>query len=222
MGTNARALHILTVERRLWREQQQQQRHRNLGGGGGTGAQGLPSLPKAASWHDHHLGSVYATAWTYADASGSVGLLATASNDTTLHVARWNRDPALGTPDTATTSAASASTVVLQPGAGTLRDCCWLGAGAHAGVLPAPAAGYSYSHGPPTIACAGGGDFAIRLWDIQAAGRGSNSSSGVAAGPPLRALVGHTGVVHSLRPWGTTGVVSASAGACKAVVIVRV
>jgi WD40 repeat protein len=143
---------------------------------------GLAALPVVHQWQGHHLGSVFCIAWAPPEVTaGSTALLATGSNDTTVRVVAW---PAV---------AQLPSALTLQTEAGTVRDVCW---------VSAPAA-------PLRLAAGGGGDFSVRVWDMQAAQwRGAIQP----ASAPAK-LAGHSDVVHGVREFSDDGHTLASCSA---------
>ena len=137
----------------------------------------------------HHLGSVYSIDWAAASAhGGSVSLLATCSNDTTVKVLRL-------------TSGSAEVVATLQPGLSTLRDVCWL----------------RLSDSQLLLAAAGGGDFSIKVYDCSALCDTEEHSQPQQPLAPAFVLSGHSSIVHALQPFQrpgaafADGLVSASA-----------
>lgn len=194
VGTNSRALKALSAGDAL------------SGAPAPAAGGALPGIPlpaASAALNALHLGSVYAIA-TCDNGSDGV-LLATCSNDTTVKVTRLSTAAAAGG-DAAAPHPSLHTLATLQPALSTLRDVCWLRVPTGGGQPDAP------SPSRLLLACAGGGDFSVKVYDLTAvadAGSAQLPSTAVAA-----VLSGHSGVVHSLRALpaaGPGGLVSASA-----------
>jgi WD40 repeat protein len=171
------------------------------------GVSSLPLLPITRSWPAHHLGSVYAVAVEQLPAGDA--LIATTSNDTTLRVVRCGRDNTDRICARAR-AAQEAATLSIETGCGTTRDVCFLGGSSS------------------LIATAGGGDFCIKVFDVAAYSQApvvSASSNEVTriARRALSSLLGHSGIVYAVRPWGNDArhVLSASADGTMALWDVR-
>ena len=179
VGTNSRALRILRTRPGTdWLD---------------AGDRGESSLQPVVSWAAHHLGSIYAVDWW--DGGSGAGrdvpregedaeeepimrsLIATVSNDATLKVVQYHP----GAPPLNSVPAA----VALSPGVGTLRAVLWL----------ADQVSSTSRTTPPLLACAGGGDYAISIYDL---------AEGRYAGPLAR-LHGHENTVTGLCLWRGAG-----------------
>ncbi|RYE95549.1 MAG: hypothetical protein EOO41_05550, partial [Methanobacteriota archaeon] len=168
----------------------------------------LRALPVVHTWKRQHVGSVYSAAWSPAPLGGMY-CLATCSNDTTVRVVRWLPDAlvpgGLG-------AASPQPPIVINTDAGTLRRVCWLtqlGFGEETMDMSASATSAWGAGSQPYVVTAGGGDFGIRVYDLERASRPRPASAQVntvaSATPALVNLRGHTGTVHSVQPWGTSG-----------------
>lgn len=138
----------------------------------------LPELSLVKSYEGHHVGSVYASAWSTLETDDDY-IIATGSNDTLVKIIRVSKQSGYNN---------NSPTIVIPVGVGTIRDVCWIG---------------NNTSGPLYLAVAGSGDFGIRVYSANTIipPVNNNNNSTLRAPQPLMTLMGHTKTVHALRPW---------------------
>ncbi|CAE7949598.1 Wdr47 [Symbiodinium sp. KB8] len=191
VGTNSKSLLIAAVPPEVWNPAQPAV---DAGSGGHvTQAPSAVPAPLALTreYSPFHAGSVYCTAWSNNSGndssippgtSSTPALLATCSNDTTMHVLKWT----YGEPCHVFQEGDAAgpeAVAVLRGNSGTLRSVAFLG--------------------PSTLTCAGGRDFALRLWDVASLTR--EAPGDLDTDSPTAVLAGHTGSVFGISRYGPAG-----------------
>ena len=139
-----------------------------------------------------HAGSVYSIAWgnnSGNDCSALAGatapsssLLATCSNDTAIHVLKWQGE---GHEDVCGDTSGPEPVAVIRGHSGTLRSVAFLNAG--------------------TLASGGGRDFNVRLWDVATMRTGAVQETQAATETELQCLQGHSGTVFGVCRYSSVG-----------------
>jgi WD40 repeat protein len=192
VGTNSKALHAFHAPSTATFEAE----HVDLGTGYDTHL-GVPLLRRTHTWSGHHLGSIYCMSAAAVTSTDKV-LIATGSNDTTIKIATWNStQPGLEDAYQHLGRAATTPAVSITTMMGTIRDVTWVGPKVAPTTAGSPTMAHPFSSTPMIAAC-GGGDYAVRLYDV-------STSGGSGVRPAAVSLVGHTDTVHSIRPWSADG-----------------
>lgn len=212
IGTNSKSLVFNTIHTSITGRIPEHDEFSLVPGGGVIS--GVSSTPER-KFSEHHLGSVYSTDWTYLpdDRHFSSPLVATASNDMTVKLVKLGKSPhGQLLPE-------ASPVMTLNANSGTLRSVCFLG-GRTAHTMQEDTNGLH-------VAVAGGGDFSVKVWDVQAFSQASQhvshdrsvwESIRESVTRPFEAYHGHTNVVYGVAPFDQQGrhFTSVSADGCVA------